>query len=138
MNQRVLVRRKKRRIRRFRLALFTVIILFLGMIGVGGYVAMQTMQAAGESYDDLGREKSDLRETVVSISDDPVSILLMGIEDYQSDGDDGRTDTLMVATFSPNDENLKLLSIPRDTMVDIVGHGSEDKINHAYAFGGRK
>lgn len=29
-----------------------------------------------------------------------------------------------------------MLSIPRDTRTEIVGHGTTDKINHAYAFGG--
>lgn len=136
MGKRV-VRRKKKKVRRLRVFLFIVLLLFLGIVGFGGYLAVQTMQAASESYDDLGREKSELREEAVSISNDPVSILLMGIEDYQSEGDLGRTDTLIVATFNPNDEKLKLVSIPRDTMVEIVGRGYEDKINHAHAFGGK-
>lgn len=138
MGQRVLVKKKKRRVRRLRVALFIILLLFLGIVGFGGYLAVQTMQAASESYNDLGREKSDLRDTAVSISDDPVSVLLMGIEDYTTNGDNGRTDTLMVATFSPNDENLKLVSIPRDTLVEIVGRGTEDKINHAHVFGGKE
>lgn len=29
-----------------------------------------------------------------------------------------------------------MLSIPRDTRTEIVGKGKDDKINHAYAFGG--
>jgi polyisoprenyl-teichoic acid--peptidoglycan teichoic acid transferase len=31
-----------------------------------------------------------------------------------------------------------MVSIPRDTYTTIVGKGKEDKINHAYAFGGTK
>jgi LCP family protein required for cell wall assembly len=42
----------------------------------------------------------------------------------------------MVATVNPNDNKTTLVSIPRDTYVDIVGYGTQDKINHAYAFGG--
>ena len=30
---------------------------------------------------------------------------------------------------------MKMLSIPRDTRTEIVGHDTVDKINHAYAFG---
>src|SRR5690625_1120503 len=118
------VKRRKRRLRRL---LLVVIILFLSVIGFGVYLAYQTLQAASDSYDDLGRDKSDLRDDYVSISTDPVSILLMGIEDYQDDS--GRSDTLMVATFNPDDERLKLLSIPRDTRVEIAGRGTEEKIN---------
>lgn len=127
------VKRRKRRLRRL---LLVVIILFLSVIGFGVYLAYQTLQAASDSYDDLGRDKSDLRDDYVSISTDPVSILLMGIEDYQDDS--GRSDTLMVATFNPDDERLKLLSIPRDTRVEIAGRGTEEKINHAYAYGGKR
>ena len=29
-----------------------------------------------------------------------------------------------------------MVSIPRDTYTDIVGHGTQDKLNHAFAFGG--
>ncbi|NBJ68815.1 LytR family transcriptional regulator [Roseburia sp. 1XD42-34] len=135
--ERILVRKRKKKRRRRKL-LLVIVLLFLTLIGFGGYMAIQTLQAASDSYDDLGRDKSDLREKAVSISKDPVSILLMGVEDYATDGDKGRTDTLMVATFNPNDERLKLLSIPRDTMVEIVGNGTEDKITHAHSFGGKK
>ncbi|CAM5641450.1 Transcriptional regulator LytR OS=Lysinibacillus sphaericus OX=1421 GN=lytR_2 PE=3 SV=1 [Lysinibacillus sphaericus] len=31
---------------------------------------------------------------------------------------------------------MKMLSIPRDTRTEIIGHDTVDKINHAYAFGG--
>ncbi len=50
--------------------------------------------------------------------------------------DQGRSDTMMVATVSPEDQQTTIVSIARDTYVDIVGHGTKDKINHAYAFGG--
>ncbi|WP_197046704.1 LCP family protein [Oceanobacillus salinisoli] len=134
---RVLIK-KRRRKKRLKQLLFVVIMLFLGLLGFGGYMAMQTLEAASNTYDDLGREKSDLRANAVSISDDPVSVLLMGVEDYSTNGENGRTDTLMVATFNPNDERLKLLSIPRDTLVEISGRETEDKINHAHVFGGKK
>lgn len=133
-----IVMRKKRRLRRLRVVLLIVILLLVSILGFGGYMAVQTLKAASDSYDDLGREKSKLRQETVSISDDPVSILLMGVEDYSTNGDHGRTDTLMVATFSPNDERLKLVSIPRDTLVEIAGRGTQDKITHAHAFGGKE
>ncbi|GIO26926.1 LCP family protein [Ornithinibacillus bavariensis] len=131
-------RKKVKRKKRLRTSFVIIVIIFLGIIGIGGYVALQTFQAASNSYNDLGREKSDKRDQVVSISKDPVSILIMGVEDYSSGGQNGRTDTLMVATFNPKDEKLKLLSIPRDTLVDIVGKDKQDKINHAHVFGGKE
>ena len=132
-------RKNVKRKRRLRTGFVVVLVLFLSIVVFGAYLALQTYQAASDSYNDLdGREKSDLREEKVSITDDPVSILLMGVEDYSSGGGNGRTDTLMVATFNPSDKRLKLLSIPRDTLVEIAGKGTEDKITHAHVFGGKE
>ena len=65
------------------------------------------------------------------------SVLLMGIDTGDLGRvDQGRSDTMMVATVSPEDRKTTIVSIPRDTYVDIVGHDTKDKINHAYAFGG--
>ncbi|HFI0464080.1 TPA: LCP family protein [Streptococcus suis] len=67
----------------------------------------------------------------------PMSFLLLGT-DTGSLGrtEHGRSDVLMVATFNPTSKRVTITSIPRDTYVEIVGKGFEDKINHAYAFGG--
>src|SRR5690606_27392907 len=42
----------------------------------------------------------------------------------------------IVLTVNPNKESIQMVSIPRDTRTEIIGKGFEDKINHAYAFGG--
>ncbi|GAA3319220.1 hypothetical protein GCM10020331_025230 [Ectobacillus funiculus] len=42
----------------------------------------------------------------------------------------------MLVTVNPNENTTKLVSIPRDTYVTIEGKGRQDKVNHAYAFGG--
>ena len=46
-----------------------------------------------------------------------------------------RSDTIMLS--APARGTLRKLSIPRDTLADIPGHG-EEKINSAYAIGGAK
>ena len=71
----------------------------------------------------------------------PVNILVMGIdrvEDAPPDSlaaFDGRSDTLLLLRFDPTDNTLKMLSIPRDTRVEIPQHGY-NKINDANALGG--
>lgn len=138
MNRNEMKRVKRRRKRPiFRRILFFTLILFLSVGGYLGYVFYQTIAAANESYDDLGREKSKLRESTVNISNDPVSVLLLGVEDYASEGSGGRSDTLILATLNPEEKTMKLLSIPRDTRVEIPGEG-EDKINHSFSKGGKE
>lgn len=48
----------------------------------------------------------------------------------------GRSDTLMVASYDPKSGDVSLLSVPRDTLVEIPGRKNKDKINHALVFGG--
>ncbi len=79
--------------------------------------------------------KSDKRTEDLALSKkEPFSILMLGVDERS--GDKGRSDTMIVLTINPKQNSVKMLSIPRDTRTDIIGHGTVDKINHAYAFGG--
>ena len=62
-------------------------------------------------------------------------VLIMGVD--RRDGDVGRSDTLMLAAVDEEQGRATLLSIPRDTRVEVGTYGY-DKINHAYAFGGHE
>lgn len=46
----------------------------------------------------------------------------------------GRADTIMIISINPMKKSIKMISIPRDTYVDVPGHG-KTKINHSYAYG---
>ena len=62
--------------------------------------------------------------------------LLLIANDQETLGS-GRGDVLLVLTFDPVAQQLTLLSIPRDTRVDLPEHGPV-KINAAYAYGGAR
>ncbi|MDQ6421912.1 LCP family protein [Paenibacillus sp. LHD-117] len=66
--------------------------------------------------------------------EEPFSMLLLGVD--QRDNEVGRSDTMIYSVVRPADGKMLLVSIPRDLYVEIVGKDREDKINHAYAFGG--
>jgi polyisoprenyl-teichoic acid--peptidoglycan teichoic acid transferase len=108
----------------------TLIVIGAGIIGYYGY---HLYDAINKAYQPSERLKSDKRPNAVDISEDPVSILLMGVDKRQHDS--GRSDTLMVMTINPKEKSVQMMNIPRDTYVEIPGHGY-DKINHAYAYGG--
>lgn len=55
--------------------------------------------------------------------------------DEQAD-DVGRSDIIMVVSYNPTTRKCIIASLPRDLRVSIPGYGL-DKINHAYAYGGR-
>lgn len=130
---------KKRRRLRIKRIIMVIGLLLTVLVAFGGYIVYNAYDAANQSFTELARgDKSKLREEAVEVSKDPFSVLIMGVEDYSTGGENGRTDSLMVATFNPDTQNVKLLSIPRDTLVEIPGKAERDKINHAYAFGGKE
>ncbi|WP_421657958.1 LCP family protein [Leptothermofonsia sp. ETS-13] len=71
----------------------------------------------------------------------PVNILVMGIDrvlDAPEGSEkifEGRSDTMLLVRVDPADDTVKLLSIPRDTQVEIPGVGVT-KINDANVRGG--
>lgn len=77
--------------------------------------------------------KDEVEEKLSSYSDSVKNIALFGID--AEEGGVGRSDSIIIATIDTTNKKLKLTSIMRDSYVAIEGHG-DDKINHAYAFGG--
>lgn len=109
--------------------LITVGVLVLIAVGIGVKVYLDVKKTADKMHTTI----SD--EPVVKIENkEPFSILLLGVDERE--GDKGRSDTIIVMTVNPKEKSTKMLSIPRDTYVEIVGRNEMDKINHAYAFGG--
>ncbi|EKA3136764.1 LCP family protein [Enterococcus faecium] len=63
-----------------------------------------------------------------------LNVALIG-SDARSKDENGRSDSLMVAQYDQKTQQAKLISIMRDSYVDIPGYGM-DKINAAYSYGG--
>ncbi|MBE7104175.1 LytR family transcriptional regulator [Bacillus cereus] len=124
--------KKKRRRKFFFFLIFAFLFGSVGLYMLNSYTSLMGM------YSGFTREKSKLRAEDVEITKKPFTILIMGIEDYATDGKNGRTDSLMFATVNPNSKKVSLMSIPRDSRVKIVGKNKEDKINAAHAYGGEK
>ncbi|MFB4213515.1 LCP family protein [Shouchella sp. JSM 1781072] len=114
-------------------------ILFLAVIGVGLYIFNDIRSTANEMYEPLGDRQGSSPIREIEIQDgEPISVLLAGVDHTPGREEDvvGRSDSIVVMTLNPTDGSTKMLSIPRDTRVDIVGRGTTEKINHAHAYGG--
>jgi len=75
-------------------------------------------------------------------SDEAVNILVLGSDSRISGGDPAqweagaqRTDAIMLVHLPADRETAQVVSIPRDSWVDVPGHG-EAKINAAFSYGG--
>ena len=75
----------------------------------------------------------EVEEKLSPYNNSVINIALFGVDSY--DGSTGRSDSIIIATIDTIHKKLKLTSIMRDSYVNISGIGN-DKINHAYAFGG--
>ncbi|MCM3749145.1 LCP family protein [Paenibacillus pasadenensis] len=117
--------------------LSVLLIVGIAVVGLGIYAYNSIKGTANKVYEPTKRpsyvSKDPDVETVPS-DNLPFTMLVMGVDERRNDV--GRADTMMLLAVNPEKNDVLMLSIPRDTRTTIVGHGTEDKINHSYAFGG--
>jgi LCP family protein required for cell wall assembly len=130
------MRSKKRKLRKWVKVTGTILLIMLIGGGLYGSTVYKSIKnAVATMHTPLERKHSEKRVEPVSFKKkDPFSVLMLGVDERE--GDSGRSDTMIVLTVNPNNNSVKMLSIPRDTRTEIIGKGKQDKINHAYAFGG--
>src|SRR5690625_5495735 len=136
MGSTVMRRSDKKKSRKLWLKIPLAILLLL-VIGVGVYAFSVYNDAKNTVNDKMHDPVEEINQDITKKkikATDPLNILLMGIDTKESDK--GRSDALMVLSLDPQNDSMQLISIPRDTRTTIAGRGAEDKINHAYAFGG--
>src|SRR5699024_7227518 len=129
---------KKRRLKKRVFILLFIFILLLGALAYGAYLYFEAQSAFTGSFENDGREKSSLREEAVNTKLDNVSVLIIGVDSSEEREQEvpGRTDAMIFATLNKDSKSVKLVSIPRDSLVYIPEVGYETKINHAHAHGG--
>ena len=108
--------------------------LVIAIAGVGYMMTYNVNKAVGDSY-----KKSNKTTNHNEINNvDPISVLLLGTDTGDLDRTyKGRTDSIMLMTLNPKTKTTTLVSIPRDSMVSIIGFESTfpQKLNAAYEYG---
>jgi polyisoprenyl-teichoic acid--peptidoglycan teichoic acid transferase len=113
------------------------ILVGLVVIGTGGYVYYLYDTAKDAVTDMHEKVETDKPKPIITGKKKelkPISIMLLGVDERE--GDKGRSDTIIIVAVDPKLDKMLMFSIPRDTRTEIIGKGYDDKINHAYAFGG--
>lgn len=131
---------KRKKKRRKKVLLITLLVIaVLALAGVGAAWAYYS-QVEGSLHKNVDEDL--LNSLAVSDSpSDPFYMLLIGADKSEardSSGEFGeayRTDSMILVRVDPKDKKVAMISIPRDTKVNLPGYG-EQKINAAYAFGG--
>lgn len=121
-----------------KIALWIIGIIFgvfiIGIAGVyiyGNYI-FNKVEKVEVDKSDVGITE-EVEEKLSPYSNSIINIALFGVD--SADATTGRSDSIIIATIDTSHKKLKLTSVMRDSYVNIAGIGN-DKINHAYAFGG--
>ena len=122
----------KRRVAEIILSIFILASLVIG--GVTGYYGSKVVSFLdGISSDDEVETPEAIEITQLVKEAEPFAVLILGLD--VEDGGQSRSDTIIVATVNPKTESMKMVSIPRDTLVTLPD-GTLEKMNAAYATGG--
>ncbi|RBY96250.1 LytR family transcriptional regulator [Blastococcus sp. TF02-8] len=119
-----------------------VLILVLVLGGVALFLVDRyagNVDKVGDVFAGLDEDTRPAPATPAEGGGDPLTFLLVGSDTRAAPQDGelpgGRSDAIMVVRFTADRKHAQLISIPRDSWVDIPGRGL-NKINASYAFGG--
>ncbi|GAA0036632.1 LCP family protein [Brevibacterium metallidurans] len=132
-------RRKKKRVWR-KVLVGVLVVVVLGVLGVGVY-----LWNVGRTFDDKANQLSDeqvfgTQSPTANKQEGGTNILLLGSDEPMKNVDVNssrglRSDSIMVMHLPENGSNVQVMSIPRDSWVNIEGQGKA-KINAALSYGG--
>lgn len=93
-------------------------------------------------------KKNDLQAGITPMKNQPLNILILGMDigDVEQGGNKAirRTDTIMLFNYNPNTKKSNIVSIPRDTLIQVDAYDEYGnlrpywKINNAYVLGGEE
>ncbi|WP_289780948.1 LCP family protein [Staphylococcus agnetis] len=127
----------------FKYVLYLLVLILVIVPAIFAFILFNSSRDAfDDSFSQKDRRESVMRQHKVNPSKEPVSILFLGIDDSDARRENGqsveqsRTDAMILSTLNPDKNQIRLLSIPRDTLSYIPKVGYYDKITHAHAYGG--
>lgn len=117
-------RKKKNRFLRF----FVVLLVFILLLVAGLYYLVDKV------YDKINYEEVTALSTEEMSEKGVTNILLIG-NDSRENGEDGRSDAMILLSISSETDTIFITSLLRDMYVDIPGYGG-NRLNAAYSYGG--
>ena len=123
-----------------KIAIAVVVILLAVLVGGGIWFWQYVQNVTNKIHEGVDENLSAALSEGVKPGE-PFYMLLMGVDRSQERagtaeyGDDFRSDSMILARIDPGQKTVSLISIQRDTYVNIEGYGY-NKINAAHAFGG--
>lgn len=114
---------------------YTVLFVFSCIAVLSIYAVTQYNQGLSEAAE--GKFKDDGATYDSFMGEEPefgeINILMIGSDTRGEER--GLSDTIMIAQYDPDSSEMKLVSLMRDTYVEVPGYGMQ-KINAAFSYGG--
>ncbi|BCN29789.1 LCP family protein [Anaeromicropila herbilytica] len=125
------VRKKKKRKKMKWLIALEVLVILLLIAFVYIYIKIDRIPKAELNTNNVATNNTDL-----SGLDGYRNIAIFGVDSRANDlKENTRSDSIMIASINRKTKDVKLVSLFRDTYVNVPGHGYT-KLTHAYAYGG--
>ena len=133
--------------RGWRIALLSVLAIFLVLTLATGSLALWVRHSIASGIEFIADPFAGIparapQQKVAAGEEPAVNILVLGTDSRTSASDPSqwkegaqRTDAIMIVQVSGDRKTVSVMSIPRDSWVEIPGHG-QGKINAAYSYGG--
>ena len=133
--------------RGWRIALLSVLAIFLVLTLATGGLALWVRHSIASGIEFIADPFAGIparapQQKVAAGEEPAVNILVLGTDSRTSASDPSqwkegaqRTDAIMIVQVSGDRKTVSVMSIPRDSWVEIPGHG-QGKINAAYSYGG--
>ena len=126
-------KKKRRGLKIFGIVVLVVVVLLAGVVG-GAYWYV-TDKFGKMQQVSIDEEELDIDAQVAENLSGYRNIALFGVDSRDDNlGRGNRSDCIIIASINNKTKEIKLLSVYRDTYVQIEGHGL-DKITHAYSYG---
>ncbi len=119
------------------IVLILIILAFIAYICIRSFIDSKLNKI---NYVEIDESKLEIEEETKEQLGGYRNIALFGLDSRVQDIEEtysrgNRSDCIMILSVNESTKEAKLISVYRDTYVNIDGHGL-DKINHAYSFGG--
>ena len=126
-------KKKRKALKIFGIFLLILIILFAGVVG-GGYWYLNDKLGKMQQVE-IDEDELDISEQAKQNLTGFRNIALFGVDSRENDlGKGNRSDCIIIASINNKTSEVKLLSVYRDTYLQIEGQGL-DKVTHAYSYG---
>ena len=119
--------------KKFFKVLSIILIILLLIVGIVAVFVVNKLNKI--NYVEISKEEIEVNTGVEENLSGYRNIALFGIDTRDDTYEGSRSDCIMITSINHDTKEIKIVSVYRDTYLNIPGRGL-DKVNHAYSYGG--